>query len=238
MKQVKIVDLEDLPPYGRFTCESCGYTWEGKRPRLGERCPRCKGLWAKGRITTWLSQRLRQRSFSGCVLPIVAVLALIVCCWLCSGVSPRVQDTWVHVTASVVSWIKFVGSVLLSFASLSLASVVVFALLAASAFLVLFAAFGLTRHDYGDSSWELAWGELIEHGRLVGTIINLLSSLCALWIVSLIARRQPDYWDFGLQFVIALVIEYAIFRLCGGTAKTAEPNSSRIWLDREGRSSP
>ena len=213
MKRVEIIDLHDLRDGGPFTCEHCGHTWTGPRPKYGDRCPNCGVIWVKARRTTWFSRVSRLRQRPGCTTAIVAILLLAAAICCCAVAVVIAQGSWARFAEGLVAWLEFFVSILESLASLSLATILLLAFFFGVVFLALLLASRLSQPSYPGSSWGVAMDTLWPKGRLVGTIINLISSLCALCIVSLIAQRQLDYWDFGIQFTIALLIEYVILRV-------------------------
>jgi hypothetical protein len=152
---------------------------------------------------------------------VVAVAALVAAIWI--WIRPwlpmarvGIQAAWTILVREVVLWAQFLGSVAVSAIVLAWLTALCFALLA----LLLYLLPGwldrlAARYP---ASARLPWARdgaraLVKCRRLIGTLLNLLSSAAALGIYTLLLRQPLDGWDLGIQGVVTLLLELAILGL-------------------------
>jgi hypothetical protein len=220
-------NVDNLPDGTYYYCGNCKYWFGTREPAPSQKCPNCGRLWEQAQgsyiketsVTTTTTTTEQETSSDAGV--IVIILFLAGGCWVYSIVQPRVspawrnfQVGWSNFVGGVTSWGEFIGSIFLSFVALTVTTLLLFGLFRLLLYLLILIVFLIvspfvTNKYYYPIQYR-AHQALQEHGRLVGTLINLVSSFCALLIVSWIFQRPPDYWDFGIQLVIALIIESVI----------------------------
>jgi predicted RNA-binding Zn-ribbon protein involved in translation (DUF1610 family)/Na+-transporting methylmalonyl-CoA/oxaloacetate decarboxylase gamma subunit len=230
------VDLDQLPDGVYYYCANCE-RWFGRwEPASHYQCPDCGWRWENARGTFTTSTKIRRvelppqpvegkKADSGCRLITVWTLLLAGSCLAYFLLRPTVSKAWLkfkiawsNFIEGTIAWLEFIGSILLNIGALSGATLLLFGLFFALIFLFLlvirFLASVVSTEKHPKPIWDQTRETLNRRGRLrlIGTFTNLLSSLCALLIVSWIFQRPVDYWDFGFQFVIALIIEIVIFQ--------------------------
>lgn len=145
------------------------------------------------------------------------------------GTWSKVRFRWSSLIREVILWLEFLGSISLSLIVLSWATGLLFGFLGALVYcfprLAHFSASMYPTNERLARIRDLVPRVLRKHDRLVGTVLNLSSSLCALFVLSWIVPRPLDYWDFGIQFAIALIVELivlgAIFKKTGFGSEAA-----------------
>jgi len=111
-------------------------------------------------------------------------------------------------------WAQFLGSVAFSAAGLAWSTVLFFGLLALGLRALPAWMDRAARRLPGRGPW--LWlrdgtdAAMNRHPRLVGTLLNLLSSTLALGLFSALTGQPLDEWDLGIQGVIALLIELVV----------------------------
>lgn len=225
-----------------YYCAHCEH-WFGKwQPTPNQQCPDCGWLWKNAQGTfTKKSHTAVIPSPSpapvenpGGATPVLIVLLILVGGYwgYVAIVQPMVasawrqtQIAWSNFTEGAGVVLGFIGSLLLSLVVLAGVTLLLFALFRYLIYLIIliFSAIAaiFVREEYQSSPQERANSILNEHSFLVGTLTNLISSFCALLIASWIFQRPPDYWDFGFQFVIALLIEMVVFESSQRVVKMA-----------------
>lgn len=229
---VRKVDGRALADGTYYFCAGCGH-WFGKRePASDHQCPGCRSRWeqahgtyTKATETTTIEPPApggaNPEPTIGCQYFVIPALLLGAVCWVYSLVLPALSRTWSNLR---VAWsnfkegaaivLKFIGDAYLAFGAQSAATLLMLGLFAALFFLLVFLIHSIRSlvepGVYAQPTWRRAGLTVNEYGRAVGTFINLLSNLCALMIVAWLFQRPLDFVDFGLQFMLALIIEYVI----------------------------
>ena len=224
-------NIDDLADGIYYYCGHCKYWFGTRKPAINQKCPSCGWLWSNAegiyiKETNFIKTDMprTQPQTSNSTVVVIITFLLVGVFWIYSVVQPRVllawrsfQVGWSHFVREVTLGVEFIGSIFLSFVALTGATLLLFGLLRLSVYLIILVLFSIVslfptnKHYY--SVQDRARRTMQEHGRLIGTLINLVSSFCALLIVSWVFQRPPDYWDFGIQFVIALVIEAVILSI-------------------------
>ena len=156
---------------------------------------------------SWAAIRIAMRSRDAWMVAFVGVLLVIGGAWAQRRLSPWVASLWrrsplsgSHVVQEAALWGQFLGSLALSALALSWLTALWFSL----GTLVLYGISRLPHLRPSIRDW------LRHHDRLVGTALALLSSACALALLPQVARRPLDYWDLGIQVLLATVIELVV----------------------------
>ncbi len=228
--KLRSTNVDNLPDGIYYYCANCGHWFGQWQPASGYPCPSCgwqwqnaRGVYTKETTTTNVSGTPRSEAASqGCIYWIFLVL-LAGIAWACFSIYMAVQNTranfqtaWANFLQQIAPWLEFIGSISLSLVALATTTLLLFALFRILVYPVLFlvlsivSVFSTTEHQHPT---RYQTNEILEtQARFLGTLINLFSSLCALLIVSRTFQRPPDYWDFGIQFLIALIIEFVVFQ--------------------------
>ena len=112
-------------------------------------------------------------------------------------------------------WLGFSGAILSSLVTLVLATLLWFVLFKGVIYLAVLMCLTLRTTVVIDPYQFLphyqARKMIDAYYLLFGTVTNLLASIAALFIVSWVFQRPLSYWDFGIQLLVALCIQYVIF---------------------------
>lgn len=116
--------------------------------------------------------------------------------------------------AWLMPWVQFLGSVALSAAGLAWSTALFFGLLAVGLRALPLWLDRASRQQPDRAAWlwlrDGARAAVSNHPRLVGTLLNLLSSALALGLFSAVTRQPLDEWDLGIQGVIAVLMELIV----------------------------
>jgi hypothetical protein len=229
--QLAMQRVKAYPPGTYYYCSTpnCPQWYGTRQPPPDYQCPHCEAEWqnATGVVVREIEgpgpvpELPQERSCTSYVIG--GLLLLTAGCLAYYAVVPAVSEAWLNFQIAwanfvegVLTWLEFIGSGLLYFGVVSGGTVLLVGLFAALiyvfTFLVLSLASPVSVSETPQPAWRQTGQILGERGRLIGTLTNLFSSLCALLIVSWWFERPPDYWDFGIQFLIALIIEFLVFR--------------------------
>ena len=121
---------------------------------------------------------------------------------------------WHQVLSWLLPWAQFMGSVAFSAISLAWSSALFFGLSALGLRALPLWLDRVVKRQPRRKAWP--WlrdgtrAALDRHPRLVGTLLNLLSSVLALGVLSAATGQPIDEWDLGIQGVITLVIEMIV----------------------------
>lgn len=158
-------------------------------------------------VVSWGAIRTAMRSHDAWLVAVGAVLLVIGGAWVQRRVSPWALSLWrqsplfgPHVVREAALWVQFLGSLALSALTLSWLTALWFSIGA----LVLYGISRLPRLRPSIRDWPQ------RHDRLVGAALGLLSSAGALALLPCVARRPLDYWDLGVQVLVAAVIELVV----------------------------
>jgi hypothetical protein len=127
-------------------------------------------------------------------------------------------------------WIEFLASITLTCAFLCWASALLFCL---SSVLV-FSLLGLLKDVYQGHSRTVRSFQIREaveaiarHDRLLGTLLNLTSSIGALGLLAVVLKRRLDLWDLGIQLVVSMAMELIVLDLVLIGGRIAWPADKR-----------
>lgn len=179
---------------------------------------------------SWQDARKAARRRWSWVVAVGLVLLVVGGSWAYDQLLPwvpvalsRLRPGWLSFVREVALWSEFFASISLSLVALSWTTALLFGLLATLVYLAPGLIHFIASKYPGDARLprvrDLIRETLKKHDRLVGTLLNLSSSGCALLVFSRVIRRPPDYWDFGIQFLIALVIELIILGVMFGRGR-------------------
>lgn len=225
------VNLDNLGDGVYYYCANCECWFGEPQPGAHHRCPDCGWLWKNARgIYTKKSKtsvmESNQQQKSGGAGWLVVLVILAAGCWGYSVVQPKVSSAWQQFQTTLSNFVRqverlleFGASILLSLVALAGTTLLLFALFRALIHLIVLMFLSLTTvsatDEYRPPVQYRASRILREHSVPVGTLTNLVSSFCALFIVSWMFNRPPDGWDFGLQFLIALIIQMVVIGAAG-----------------------
>jgi hypothetical protein len=169
----------------------------------------------------WASARKKDGARGEWILPVTMVLlgtAILAVYHRYGAQIPaalaEVQAFGARVVGQAVPWIEFLGSVSLSVLALSWLTALLFVGSALSLYLLPRIVYRLSTR-YPARSWLPSVGDAIDaftgrYRRVVGTVLVLGSSACALLVFSHLFRRPLDYWDYGIQAALALLLELIV----------------------------
>jgi hypothetical protein len=113
-----------------------------------------------------------------------------------------------------VPWLEFLGSIAWSAVGLAWSTVLFFGLAALGLRALPSWLDRVAKRQPGRRAWPwLRDGTLAavsNHPRLVGTLLNLLSSTLALGLFTALTGQPLDGWDLGIQGAIALLLELIV----------------------------
>lgn len=212
------VDLKKLPAGTYYYCAKCK-TWFGKeRPLPSQPCPDCGSSWAatagiyekkSSKADKPGAAKPKRRGLGGEYLTALVVILFLVAAGCCYFVVIPTVQRGIRQSESALAALT---AVLVSLGALTAATLLLFILLTVLLILLLTVGAAAFESEEGTSSWARAWDAVSEHGRLVGTLFNVLASLGALLLVSTILGRPPGPWDLAIQTLVALILERAIIR--------------------------
>jgi Effector-associated domain 7 len=156
---------------------------------------------------SWAAIRTAIRSRDAWLAAIVGMLLVIGGAWARRRLAPWASSLWRRspligspIAREAALWGQFLGSLALSALALSWLTALWFSL----GTLVLYGVSRLPRLRPSIRDWSR------RHDRLVGTVLGLLASAGALALLPQVARRPLDYWDLGVQVLLAAVIELVV----------------------------
>jgi hypothetical protein len=212
-KRLELADISNLNNY-EFSCPHCGQPFSVQQLASNAQCPHCQDAWRDIGIIVIDGGKAPQSSspdFLAALL--VTILLAIIGYGLYTTIATRVAATrfglqtfWFNLVEGVKAWFDGVGQLGLTFISLSIFTFV--ALLVYYSLIYLIS----TMIKLFTSQPEQIQPGLSLNAVMVGTIGNLFAGSCALLCIPLILHRTPDILDFGVQFLIALIVEYLILR--------------------------
>jgi hypothetical protein len=170
---------------------------------------------------SWDSAHKTGAARGGWILPLTVVLLGVGVLAAYQQLRPRIpgamaaaQAFGTNVLARAVPWAEFLGSVLLSLLALSWLTTLLFVLSAMLLHWLPRLAHGLALRYPANAWWPRLRDAVHEftgrYSRIVGTVLVLASSACALLLFSRLFRRPLDYWDLGIQAAFAVILELIV----------------------------
>lgn len=171
--------------------------------------------------------RVRGTGYKRWLLGGVAILLLGMSAWASSRMVVEVwawwlrfRETWMQAIREAMLWIEFFGSISISLIVLSWTTMLLFGLLALLVYLLpfLIRLIAWLRPSNARLAHlrKTARQALRQRDRLVGTLLNLAASGGALWAFSWMTQQPLDYWDVGIQCLIALALELIVLGVVFG----------------------
>ena len=143
--------------------------------------------------------------------------------WVYDVFGPRIHASWPHWKSGgkpwlreTVLWIEFLASITLTVAILCWFTALYFCLLCAMLYSLPHLFHWFSRHVSPERRFHQIvhrLDALVERDWVLGTILNLIVSGMALVTVTIILERPLDYWDIGIQAVIAAAIELIVLQV-------------------------
>jgi hypothetical protein len=156
---------------------------------------------------SWGSVRTSVGSREAWLVVVAGLILVVAGAWAHRRLAPLLSSLWhrsslvgSHAVQESALWLQFLGSLALSALALSWLTAFWFSL----STLLLYGISHLPRLDPSIREWPR------HHDRLVGTALNLLSSACSLALLPQVTRRPLDYWDLGIQALIAALIQLVV----------------------------
>lgn len=164
----------------------------------------------------WASVRTSVGNREAWLVVVVGLILVVAGAWAHRRLAPLLSSLWhrsslvgSHIVQESALWLQFLGSLALSALALSWLTAFWFSL----GTLLLYGISRLPRLDprmYPSASIR-EWPRHTEgHDRLIGTALNLLSNACSLALLPQVTRRPLDYWDLGIQALIAALIQLVV----------------------------
>ena len=164
-------------------------------------------------------REVRRRALIGRLVAVLGVAVvgvvgyLLVRPWV-PAVRVFVQRGWSRLAAWLMPWLEFLGSVAYSAVGLAWSTVLFFGLAALGLRALPSWLDRLAKRQPQRAVWpwlrDGALAAVGNHPRLVGTLLNLLSSVLALGLFSALTNQPLDEWDLGIQGVVAVLIELIV----------------------------
>ena len=156
---------------------------------------------------SWAAVRTSVENRQAWLVVTAAIVMVVAGVWAYRRLAPWLSSLWrrswligSHMAQVAALWLQFFGSIALSALALSWMTAFWFSLGA----LLLYGISRLPRLRASVRDWPR------RHDRLTGTALNVLSGVCSLALLPLVIRRPPDYWDLGIQSLIAVLIELVV----------------------------
>ena len=149
--------------------------------------------------------------------------------WAAAQFSPGFRSSWpvwkAYATERVremLLWFEFFGSILVSVLILLWLTALLFALLLALAYLLRRVLHWMSSRPRTSAGLRRVCSfllSLLGRERWVGTVLNLAASAGALGVFGWVSGLPLDYWDLGIQAIIAAIIELVVLGVLFGEGK-------------------